>query len=634
MEVQSFDITKDRRPPSILSLAPPSPILTSSNSFNLSTSWSSQEVPIYLFEPTTTESGEVEFNRFSITGYQELGLSCSNSFDTILSAGTFGQFRRASQIFRSSLSSQCEVVDPQNSESEEVKSTRHCSRLERDDIGPHNSLVLIDCVSPVISSSRRFSSSSLTRIASHHIDLNPHLSRALRSPPNSSSSCYHEDIVESEILPASISTSYPFSPNATGHDSDSVHSLPITFTGVQTDDISTALYSSESLSLTLRPSSPTPSSTMSIPFDIQLPQDISWLKDIVIDILIDQEGFRSVTPSFRFAGYSNNTRSLDPSGAPVEGGVVEFMPVKRQTFNFHYGPFDGMPILRRITVNGQSRDYISRQATLSLKSNGVYTVRGIESSHITDSSFREPQKLRWKFDYLVDVRKGNKVSEGEKTFTPLTFACSPLLLHPNQGKKIRLMQVMKKSVVTKLVAEKMEPPRSPAVTNTNGPPAQPPPTSTPPQSPGKSSVALPSPTKIKSAASLWISHRRAQSHTPRRQPPQLSVSRPQTPVSSPLRNAALADDDDISNSSVRRRRASSVGERRRVDLDELNKLKSTLAKENQPPVDRHIVPPSKLALLLEKIDSEDQPQPTHPDRIRALSPSPRPQRVRVGLVNS
>ncbi|KAJ4485794.1 hypothetical protein J3R30DRAFT_3218705, partial [Lentinula aciculospora] len=191
----------------------------------------------------------------------------------------------------------------------------------------------------------------------------------------------------------------------------------------------------------------------------ELPRTLAWLKDTIVEILIDQEGFRSVTPTFRFAGYSTNPRSLDSSEKVIEGGAAQFVPIARQTFNFHYAPFDGQPILRRISVNGTFRDHVSRQATMCLKSNGVYTVRGSETSIITKGangdSCTEASKLRWKFDYYVDDRRGSGRREGEKTFTPLTFSCSPLLLHPLQGKKIRLMHVMKKNVVPKLVAEKM-----------------------------------------------------------------------------------------------------------------------------------------------------------------------------------
>ncbi|KAK7465429.1 hypothetical protein VKT23_005407 [Stygiomarasmius scandens] len=595
---------KDRRPPSILSLVHPSPTLSSSY---LSTALSSQEVPIFLFEPTP-ESSDV---RLSIApGNHELALPSSDSFDTILSAGTFGQHRRTPQDFRESLSVQSEVVE-EGSDSETTL-TRHIKLERLNPSSPSNSPIR-DCVSPSIPSLSLYESDS----TSPQFSLKP---CSLRSRPNS----YYFEYSDSEDLPSSPTI---ISGNAINR--DSLYSLPTISTCVQTQTISPThpSQSTEPLSLmtSSRPPSLPPSPTMSRSPDVQLPVDMSWLRDIVLDMLVDQEGFRSVTPSFRFVGYSNNTRSLDPS-SPVEGGVAEFMPLKRQTFNFHYGPFDGMPILRRITVNGQSRDYISRQATLSLKSNGVYTVRGIETSHTTDPHSREPSKLRWKFDYLVDDRKGSRVPDGEKTFTPLTFACSPLLLHPNQGKKIRLMQVMKKSVVTKLVAEKMEHPRNP---NTANPPA-PSATVPTPQSPGHLSSALPSPIKIKSAASLWITHRRAQSHTPHpHQPPQISVSRPQTPVNSPLRNTACTrDGEETAVPVIRRRRASSAGERRRVDFDGLDKCKS---KENQPLVDRHIVPPSKLALLLEKVDPSPHPDP---ERLRALSPSPRPERVRVNLVSS
>ncbi|KAJ6604790.1 hypothetical protein DFH09DRAFT_821654, partial [Mycena vulgaris] len=193
-----------------------------------------------------------------------------------------------------------------------------------------------------------------------------------------------------------------------------------------------------------------------------LPESLSWLKDIVLDLLVDQESFRAIHPTFKLVGLPKQARGWDSS----DGGLALFRPVKRETFNFHYAPLDGLPILRRLTVNGdESRDYISRQASLSLKTNGVYTVNGSESSHLPPSCFelgnfsRDSTKLKWQFDYLVNDRLelSGRVVDGEKTMTPLSFLCSPWLLHPSQARKMKFMHIIKKSVTTKLVAEKLEP---------------------------------------------------------------------------------------------------------------------------------------------------------------------------------
>ncbi|KIY49103.1 hypothetical protein FISHEDRAFT_42019, partial [Fistulina hepatica ATCC 64428] len=94
---------------------------------------------------------------------------------------------------------------------------------------------------------------------------------------------------------------------------------------------------------------------------VLLPEDLLWLKNANIQLLIDQEGFRWVAPSFRLAGFSASTRVLDPEGT-LAGGCAQFMPMKRETYHFHYAPFDGTdpPMLRRVQVNGaENRDYIS-----------------------------------------------------------------------------------------------------------------------------------------------------------------------------------------------------------------------------------------------------------------------------------
>ncbi|TFK30933.1 hypothetical protein FA15DRAFT_684096 [Coprinopsis marcescibilis] len=184
--------------------------------------------------------------------------------------------------------------------------------------------------------------------------------------------------------------------------------------------------------------------------------DFVWLHGVSIDLLIDQEGFRSVVPSFRYSG-ANQYGPGDGSGC-----TVTFRPVAKHAFYFHYNPFDASPILRRLTIHGEeTRDYISKQAHLSLKSNGIYSVHGAEVSSLSMHPFQllgqaGDSKLEWEFQYLVGDRMdahGNLV-DGEKKFVPLTFTCSPWLLHPSQGKRINLVHIFKKGVSTKLVAEK------------------------------------------------------------------------------------------------------------------------------------------------------------------------------------
>ncbi|KAF9225514.1 hypothetical protein BS17DRAFT_673568, partial [Gyrodon lividus] len=99
---------------------------------------------------------------------------------------------------------------------------------------------------------------------------------------------------------------------------------------------------------------------------IALPEDLSWLKQVTIDLWIDQEGFRAIKPSMQLMGYSPRSRSLQPygtigdAGFDITAGVAEFMPMRRETFAFHYAALDGPPTLRMLSVGGdESRDYIS-----------------------------------------------------------------------------------------------------------------------------------------------------------------------------------------------------------------------------------------------------------------------------------
>ncbi|KAF8445629.1 hypothetical protein L210DRAFT_815151, partial [Boletus edulis BED1] len=99
---------------------------------------------------------------------------------------------------------------------------------------------------------------------------------------------------------------------------------------------------------------------------VALPEELSWIKHMIIELWIDQEGFRAVRSCMQLMGYSPRTRSLHPyepaedvrSG--VTAGLAEFMPTKRETFTFHYATLDSPPTLRMVSVAGdESRDYIS-----------------------------------------------------------------------------------------------------------------------------------------------------------------------------------------------------------------------------------------------------------------------------------
>lgn len=185
----------------------------------------------------------------------------------------------------------------------------------------------------------------------------------------------------------------------------------------------------------------------------------TFLRATSVQFLIDQEGFRDAEPSFKFSGISRVRSSSE--NRSEDQFMAQFRPVSRQQFHFHHAPFETPPVLRRITVNNDdTSDYVSRQAHLALKSNGVYVIHGHEMLSAEYPS--EPTKLYWRFEYLVDDRcvesssGSRRYLEGEKTFTPLTFSCSPRLLLPSQAKRINIMHVFKKSLAPKLVAEKLQ----------------------------------------------------------------------------------------------------------------------------------------------------------------------------------
>lgn len=339
------------------------------------------------------------------------------------------------------------------------------------------------------------------------------------------------------------------------------------------------------------------------------PRYLTWLDRTIVHIWIDQEGFRAVEACFKLTGYINK-RTLSPLD-----DIAEFRPTTRQIFNFHYAALEGLPVLRRMTANGdQTRDYISRQASLNLKSNGVYTVRGSETltlptlfaigEDLTAHQVSDLPGLYWRFDYLVDDRRlepsGKKMLDGEKVLTPLSFSCSPLLLHPLQGKRIKLMHIVKKTVAMKLVAERMEPPGLTASTNES--------------SAASRFIASPKKHIQNTAAQLltkshmWNIHKRTRSHANVAMEDDLS---PGTEY-----QASISDSKPATwTSSARRRRASSTGEWSPLSTSPMNRS-STVA---QPA--RNIIPRSRLAELVENtppVGSTSLAPGFHP-------PSPNPQ---------
>jgi hypothetical protein len=214
--------------------------------------------------------------------------------------------------------------------------------------------------------------------------------------------------------------------------------------------------------------------TLSEPPDVDserfplLPLSLSWLKSTVLELMIDQEGFRMIQPTFRLAGYSPPL-ALESEATPLDlhlvSATADFMPAERKSFTFHHSSLDTPPVFRRLLVNGDGfHDYLSRQAYLILKANGPYTVQGtepVQSSRLFTNA--EPPFLTWRFDYLVGDRRteAGRIIPGEKTLTPLSFSCSPGLLQPAQARKIRVVHVVRKSVTPKLTAIKMEPPVPP-----------------------------------------------------------------------------------------------------------------------------------------------------------------------------
>ena len=368
------------------------------------------------------------------------------------------------------------------------------------------------------------------------------------------------------------------------------------------------------------------------PRHFRQPEDeFAWIRDITVQCLVDQEGFRSAHPSFKLSGIVHLRSPLEPQ---IPGpATAQFRPITRQSFNFHHAVFETPPILRRVTTNDQeTHDYVSRQAHLTLKCNGVYVVHGLETSSVTVDHHHdgEAQKLSWQFEYLVDDRRldvSGRIIEGEKVFTPLTFSCSPELLLPAQGKRVNIMHVFKKSIASKLFAEKLQPPGTPSLNDGR------------PESPHTIS-----PVKTHGG---WGLHRRVKSHGTRQQDGLRKTVNSRTGPSihsgtnSPRTTRSAVDDEStiINNKDEfgRHCRASSMGNHsqavasyssvilrnRRHD----SPIKNTVVPLTMPRATRHIIPPSRLDELFDAMESFQPLVPTsnfgEPSAFVSLTPRPR-----------
>jgi len=350
---------------------------------------------------------------------------------------------------------------------------------------------------------------------------------------------------------------------------------------------------------------------------IQHNSEYGWLKKLTVHFLVDQEGFRDAQPTFNFSGLARLRSS--PEIKTPDLLMAQFRPQKRQSFHFHYAPWDTPPILRRVTLNDdETHDYVSRQACLTLKCNGVYVVHGYDmvSGHHSASEAANG-KLHWQFEYLVDERRADvsktpRDMEGEKTLTPLTFSCTPELLVLAQAKKINIMHILRKGVAPKLVAEKLQPP---------GTISRPLPLGTARITNAHASSTLNEVrTSLASKAHGWHLHRRTHSH---------GVKQHSTNVELESHGQQIKTFEHTSDKKImrgRHRRASSAGENMppkpngHVAQPTLRGQGNLHITGTTSSCVHHIVPPGRLSELLNSPPKNSKTPDRNTCRIRSTSP--------------
>ncbi|WRT69870.1 uncharacterized protein IL334_006861 [Kwoniella shivajii] len=194
-------------------------------------------------------------------------------------------------------------------------------------------------------------------------------------------------------------------------------------------------------------------------------------KAMTIQLWIDQEGTREHKSSLKYM------RSIKPSvfrereekalqqaaiwcESPTrpenfqQSGCWEFGmdPKERDKWYFHHAALEGLPVLRRLTINGDDKyDFLSRGATLQIKEPGVYSVCGQE----------DRGRSEWKFEYLVQHKislNTGEVVPNERIIVPLGLYVSPNFFNHDRALKTSLLNLFKKSLASNIMSEKVRPP--------------------------------------------------------------------------------------------------------------------------------------------------------------------------------
>ncbi|WVW87108.1 hypothetical protein I302_109165 [Kwoniella bestiolae CBS 10118] len=239
-------------------------------------------------------------------------------------------------------------------------------------------------------------------------------------------------------------------------------------------------------------------------------------RNMTIQLWVDQEGCRENRSSLRFI------RSIKPSvfrereekalkeaaawcESPTrpecfqQSGCWEFGmdPKERDRWLFHHAALEGLPVLRRLTINGDDKyDYLSRGATLQIKEPGVYSVCGVE----------ERGKAEWKFEYLVQNKLSASTKEqstNERILVPLGLYVSPNFFNPDRALKTSLLNLFKKTLASNIMSEKVRPPHI-------GKPPVPPAPNTPTEECDKSATAK---TEIPMASTVAANRKRSQTQS-------------------------------------------------------------------------------------------------------------------------
>ncbi|KAL7418837.1 hypothetical protein Q5752_006521 [Cryptotrichosporon argae] len=189
-------------------------------------------------------------------------------------------------------------------------------------------------------------------------------------------------------------------------------------------------------------------------------------RELTVQLWVDQEGARDVRSSLHYvrACRADSFRILEATAQDVaahtepfqQTGCIEYGMDQRgrDQWFFHYSPLQSLPVLRRLTINGDDKhDHLARETTLQIRDPGVWAITGGSGDGRGEAA--------WQFSYLVTPRLCKQTGElvpNERVVVPLALRLGPRFFDSERASNSHLSLMLKKTLAVNVPAVKVRPP--------------------------------------------------------------------------------------------------------------------------------------------------------------------------------